>query len=114
MYDAAVAADLGLIMHAAKAHAGKVAAHAGGNGARNGGFADTRRADQADDLALDIRFSWRTARISRMRSLTFFQTIVVMVQHLAGMGLVQIILGKGVPGQADAVSGSLRITLISA
>ena len=24
-----------------------------------------------------------------------------MVQHLAGMGLVQIILGKGVPGQAD-------------
>ena len=39
----AVAADLGFIMHAAKAHAGIVAAHAGGKGARIGGFADPRR-----------------------------------------------------------------------
>ena len=97
----AVAADLGFIMHAAKAHAGKVAVHAGGNGARNGGFADTRRADQADDLALDVRIELADGQNFQNALLDLFQTIVVMVQHLAGMGLVQIILGKGVPGQAD-------------
>ena len=88
-------------MHAAKAHAGKVAVHAGGNGARNGGFADTRRADQADDLALDIRIELADGQNFQNALLDLFQTIVVMVQHLAGVGLVQIVLGKGVPGQAD-------------
>ena len=87
-----MAADLGLIMHAAKAHAGKVAVHAGGNGARNGGFADTRRADQADDLALDIRIELADGQNFQNALLDLFQTVMVMVQHLAGVGLVQIVL----------------------
>ena len=87
-------------MDAAQAHAGKFAAHAGGNGARNGSFADTRRADQADDLTLDFLVQLAHSQLKNA-FLDLFQTIVVMVQHLAGMGLVQIILSKGVPGQAD-------------
>ncbi len=52
---AAVAADLCFIPHAAQADAHILAVQALGNGAGNAGLADTRRADQADDLPLDVR-----------------------------------------------------------
>ena len=71
-------------------------AHAGGNGARNGGFADTLWADQADDLTLTSGLELADGQNFQNALLDLFQTIVVMVQHLTGMGLVQIILGKGV------------------
>ena len=69
-----------------------------------GGLADTRRADQADDLALDIRIELADGQNFQNALLDLFQTIVVMVQHLAGMGLVQIVLGKDVPGRPMTVS----------
>ena len=47
---AAVAANLGLVAHAAEADADELAAHRGGDRAAEAGLADARRADQAEDL----------------------------------------------------------------
>ena len=83
---AAVAANLGFVPHAAQAHAGEFATQGAGDALAQAGFADAGRADKAQDRAhglLDLAFvpfgasmprsltSLRTARYSRMRSLTF-------------------------------------------
>ena len=51
----AVPADFRFVMHAAERNTGIAAAHCLGNGARNGGFPHAGRANQADDLPLNIR-----------------------------------------------------------
>ena len=99
---AAVAADLGFIVDAAQAHAGKFAVHALGNGVRNARFADARRADKADDLPLDVLVQLAHSQQLENAFLDLLQAVVLTVQHLAGVGLVKVVLGGGVPRQGQA------------
>ena len=97
-----MATDLGFVMHAAQAHTGKLTAHAGSNGTGDGGFAHARRANQADDLPLDFGVEFAHRQQFQDALLDLAQTVVVLVQHTAGMALVVIVLGKGMPRQRQA------------
>ena len=97
-----MAADLGLVMDAAQAHAGKLAAHALGNGMGDGRLAHARRAHQADDLPLDVGVQLAHGQNFQDALLDLVQAVMVMVQHLAGMGLIQVIFGGHMPGQRQA------------
>ena len=69
---APVAADLRLVAHAAQGDADELAAQRPGDALADGGLADAGRADEAEDRPAHRAFaSLRTARNSRMRSLTF-------------------------------------------
>ena len=99
---AAVAADLGLIPHAAEADADILAVQALGDGAGDAGLADTRRADEADDLALYVGGQLADGQHLEDAVLDLLQAVVVPVQHALGLGDVQIVLGESVPGQVEA------------
>ena len=64
----AMAADLGLVAHAAERDADELPPKRRGNRLRQRRLADARRADEAEDRPLHVGFSLRTARYSRMRS----------------------------------------------
>ena len=77
-----VAANLGLVAHAAERHAGHLAAQRPCDRLREAGLADARRSDEAEDRlaarsparrssAALPACSFRTARYSRIRSLIF-------------------------------------------
>ena len=68
---AAVAADLGLVAHAAERDAHELAAERARDRLAERGLADAGRADEAEDRAREVVLQLRTARYSRMRSLTF-------------------------------------------
>ena len=93
-----MATDLGLVMYAAQAHAGELAAHAVRNGMGDTGLADARRADEADDLALDLGVQLAHGQQFQDARFDFLQTVMFAVQHPAGVGLVEVILGGDVPG----------------
>ena len=97
-----MAADLGLIPHAAEADADILAVQALGDGAGDAGLADTRRADEADDLALHVGGQFADGQHLEDAVLDLLQAVVVPVQHPLGLGDVQIVLGEGVPGQVEA------------
>ena len=99
---AAVAADLSLIMDAAQTHAGELSVHALGDGMCDTRLADTRRADKADDLSLDILIQLAHGQQLQNTLLDLLQAVMLTVQHLAGMGLIKVILGRGMPRQGKA------------
>ena len=99
---APMAADLSLIPHTAQAQADILAVQALGNGAGNAGLANTRRADEADDLALDIRGQFADSQHFQNAVLDLFQAIVVAVQDALCLGNVKVILGERIPGQVQA------------
>ena len=69
---AAVAADLGLVADAADRDALELAPEGAGDRLAEARLADPGRADEAEDRAVRLRDSGeRTARYSRIRSLTF-------------------------------------------
>ena len=99
---AAVAADLSLIPHAAEAQTDILAVQAFGDGAGDAGLADARRADEADDLAFDVRGQLTDGQHLEDAVLDLLQAVVVTIQHPLGLGDVQIILREGVPWQVEA------------
>ena len=62
------------------------------------GLADARRADEADDLALDLSVQLAHGQQFQDALFDFLQTVMFAVQHPAGVGLVEVILGSDVPG----------------
>ena len=114
---AAVAADLGFIPHAAKAQADILAAQAFGDGACNAGLADARRANEADDLALDVRGKFPDGQHLKDAVFDLFQAVVVAVKDALGLGDVEVVLGEGVPRQLQTgiqISADDRALLIAA
>ena len=97
-----MAADLSLIPHAAEAQADILAVQALGDGAGDAGLADARRADEADDLAFDVRGQLTDSQHLEDAVLDLLQTVVVTIQHPLGLGDIQIILREGVPWQVEA------------
>ena len=97
-----MAADLGLVPHAAQTDAHILTPQTFGDGACNTGLADTRRADKADDLPLDVLVQLAHSQQLENAFLDLLQAVVLTVQHLAGVGLVKVVLGGGVPRQGQA------------
>ena len=89
-------------MDTAQTHAGELAVHALGNGMCDARLADTRRADKADDLSLDILIQLAHGQQLQNTLLDLLQAVMLTVQHLAGMGLIKVILGRGMPRQGKA------------
>ena len=92
-------ADLGFVPHAAQTDAHIFAAKAFGDGARNTGLANARRAYQTDDLCLHVRCQLAHGQHFQNAVLDLFQAVVVPIQNLLGAVDIQIIHGHGVPRQ---------------
>ena len=97
-----MAADLGLVPHAAQTDAHILTPQTFGDGACNTGLADTRRADKADDLRLDVRCQLAHGQRFQNAVLHLFQAIVVAVQNLLRTADIKIIHREGVPRQVKA------------
>ena len=75
-----------------------LAVHRLGDRQRDRRLADARRADEADDLALDLGVQLAHGQQFQDALFDFLQTVMFAVQHPAGVGLVEVILGGDVPG----------------
>ena len=95
----AMAADFGLVPHAAQADADELAAQRAGDGFAQRGFPDARGADEAEDRALHFLFQFAHGEIFEDPFLHLFQVVVVLVQDLRGSLEVEIILRFLVPRQ---------------
>ena len=102
---AAVAADLGLVAHAADRHAHELAAERVRDRVPERGLADARRADEAEDLARDLVAQLRDREVLDDPVLHLLEVEVVVVEHLARVVEVEVVLGVRRP---TAASGSTR------
>ena len=80
---AAVAADLGLVAHAAQRLASELAARRPGDRAAERGLADARRPDQAQDRALQLVGPRLDREIFDDPVLDLFEPVMVLVEHAA-------------------------------
>ena len=96
---AAVAADLGLVMHAAQGQALEMTAQGPGDGAAQRGLAHAWRAGEAEDGALGLGIELAHAEEFQDAVLDLVQTVMVLVQDGLGMGDVQAVAGKLLPRQ---------------
>ena len=85
---AAVTADLGLVPHPAERQPHEFAVGRLGDRAAQRGLADARRADQAEDRALQRAGALLHGQVFQDAFLDLLQAIVVVVQDLFGLGQV--------------------------
>ena len=97
----AVAADLGLVAHAAQRLAREFAARRPGDRAAERGLADAGRADQAQDRALQPVGARLDRQIFDDPVLDLLQPIMVLVEHRLGLGDVALQPRLLAPGQAE-------------
>ncbi len=75
---AAMAADLGLVVHAAERDAGELAAEGARDGAAERGFADARRSDEAEDRALHVGLEAAHGEVVEDAVLDLFEAVVIL------------------------------------
>ena len=97
-----VPADVGLIPHAAQRHTDILALHGAGNGCRDGGLADTGRADKAENLVLEIRGELFDCHVFQNALLDLFEPVMIGVQHLARRLDVDTVGSRLVPRNLQA------------
>src|SRR5262245_36621616 len=98
---APVAADFGLVTHAAERHAHEVAAGSAGDRLAERGLADAGRADQAQDRAGELVGALLDREILDDAFLDLFQAEVIVVEDLLGEREVLLDLGLLVPGDRE-------------
>ena len=91
---AAVAADLGLVAHAAERDADELAAQGAGDRAAERGLAGARRADEAEDRPLGVVLQLAHGEELEDAVLDLLEVVVVLVEHLAGVRDVEVVLGR--------------------
>ena len=97
---AAMAADFGLIPHAAQRNAHELASQRLGDGSSQRGLAGAGRTNEAQDrLAFLLRFERAHGNIFQDALLGLLQPVMVAFQDLRGMLDIQIIFGTVRPGQ---------------
>ena len=99
----AMAADLRLVVHAAQRHLGKLPVQRPGDGLCDGGLAHAGRADQADDGALELFRILAHGQVLQKAILDLLQAVVILLQHLAGAGQIDLRLLLHAPGQLQHV-----------
>ena len=103
----AVAADLGLVAHAAQAHVDKLPAQGAANRLTEAGLADAGRPHQAQDGAADFRCRRRVSVGAQLHDGQEFQNAVldpiqvevVLVEDALGVADVEVVLGGDAPRQ---------------
>ncbi|OQA06931.1 MAG: hypothetical protein BWY66_01613 [bacterium ADurb.Bin374] len=110
---ASVAADLGLVAHAAERDAGKLAVQGARDRASKRGLADAGGANQAQDGTLDRLFQFAYREIFNDPFLDLFQAEVVFVEYVLALFDIDAILRLLGPGQrhepVDVVAGDGRL-----
>jgi hypothetical protein len=90
---AAVAADLGVVAHAAERDADVLAAEGLGDAAAERGLADAGRADEAEDRAALVGRELADAEVLEDALLDPLEAVVVGLEQLAGGGEVELVRG---------------------
>ncbi len=96
-----MAADLGLVAHAAERDADELAPHGARDRAAERGLAGARRADEAQDRALRVVLQLAHREELEDAVLDLLEVVVVLVEHLAGVRDVEVVLGADRPRQVD-------------
>ena len=96
-----VAADVGLVAHAAKAHAGVVASHGLRDGFRNRGLADARRACEAEHLTLQVGREAAHGEKLHDALLDLLHAVVVTVKDALRLFEVEAFLALAAPRQVE-------------
>ena len=96
-----MAADLGLIAHAAEGHAHELAVGGARDALAERGLADARRTDQAEDRALELLDALLHGEILHDALLHLLQPVVILVEYLLGAGDVLQDLGALLPRHLD-------------
>ncbi len=98
---ATVAADLGLVPHAAERDADELAPHRAGDRAPQRGLAHAGRPREAEDRALQVLLQRAHGQVLEDAVLDLLQVEMVVVENLLGLEHVQLVLGLDGPGQTD-------------
>ena len=96
-----MAADLGLVVHAAEADPHELAAHGARDRLAERGLADAGRADEAQDRALAFGVELAHGEVLEDAPLDLVQAVMVLVEDAARLGDVDALLGQLRPGQLD-------------
>ena len=75
-----MAADLGLVVHAAERDAGELAAERAGDAAAERGLADAGRSDEAEDRALHVGLQAADREVVEDAVLDLLEAVVVLVE----------------------------------
>ena len=97
----AMAADLGLVVHAAQADAGELAAHRLGDRLAERGLADAGRADEAQDRRLALGRELAHGQELDDPLLDLVEAEVIGVEHAARLGDVDVLRLRRRPGQLE-------------
>ncbi|MNF47569.1 hypothetical protein D3C84_287760 [compost metagenome] len=97
----AVTADLGLVTNATQGHAHELAVGGVSNGLGQRSLADTGRADQAENRALDLLHPFLNGEVLEDTLLHFLQPVMVGIEDVLGLGQVQTNLALGLPRYID-------------
>ena len=98
---AAVAADLGLVTHAAERQAHELAVHRARDRLGQRGLADARRADEGEDGRLRLLDQRAHREELEDAVLDLLEAVVVLVEHLFGVLEIAVLLGLLVPRHRD-------------
>ena len=96
-----MAANFGFVAHAAQRHAHELAVGRAGDRLSQRGLADARRADEAQDRRFQLVDALLHGEIFKDAFLDLVEAVVVVFQHLLGIGQVVVDLGFLLPRQAD-------------
>ena len=98
---AAVAADLGLVAHAADRDAHELAPERARDRLAERRLADARRPDEAEDRPGDLALELRDGEVLDDPLLDLVEVVVVLVEDPAGLLEVEVVLGRLVPRQRE-------------
>ena len=96
-----MAADLGLVAHAAQGDAGELASQRIGHAPAQGSFAHAGRADQAEDRAFDLFPALDDGQELQQAILDLRQPEMLLVEDALGFGQIEFVLGLLHPRQAE-------------
>ncbi len=92
-----MAADLGLVAHAAERHAHELAAGGARDRLAERGLADARRADEAEDRPLQLADQALHRQVLEDALLHLLEPVVVLLEDLLRLLDVELVLGVLVP-----------------
>ena len=96
-----MAADLGLVPHAAQTQTDELTAGGPGDAAAQGGLAHAGRAHQAEDGAAQVVLQLAGGQIFQNALLGLLQTVMVLLQYFLRLDDVQVFLALFIPGQGE-------------
>ena len=98
-----MAPDFRLVLHPAQGDADELPPHGPGDGTPEGGLADPRRTDEAEDRPLVIAPQGTDRQVFEDALLDFLEVVMVLIENLLGVADVELIFGPLLPGDGAEV-----------